>query len=157
MQRPPHHQKHLVVQVRLNSFVLRVVFACAHYGNSKESTMTTKEETMTDENNASSLLTTTCPAATIHGDVLAKILSFLPWQQVVTCRTVCHAWLAAVANTAVVNLEVQTAAVAQELTAMAHCLPALQGLKLGLRRCHCTNRRRLECRGAFDAFRKRKN
>lgn len=87
---------------------------------------------MADEDKASLAFTatTTCPASAVHGDVLAKIFSFLPWRQVLTCRAVCRVWLKAVASTPVVNLQVRTAELAHELPALAHCLPALRGLRL---------------------------
>eukprot|EP00977_Amphora_coffeiformis_P024689 scaffold16636_cov237-Amphora_coffeaeformis.AAC.5 len=76
----------------------------------------------------------------LYGDILARILSYLEWRQVVTCRAVCRPWRDAVAVTPVVELLVDTLSMAnrlflpvaseEERAAEAQLLPQLQSLVL---------------------------
>ena len=70
----------------------------------------------------------TSPATTaLHGDILVRVLSYLPWRQVVHCRRLSRPWQQAVAATPVVEVDVyQRLDIAQ----IAHCFPRLQSLRI---------------------------
>ena len=80
--------------------------------------------------------TTTIPptiSTSINGDVLARIFSYLDWRTVVTCRAVCPSWRDAVAQTAVVELVVDSPRLAHGLLLPqppVSLLPELQSLSL---------------------------
>ena len=66
---------------------------------------------------------------TLHGDVLARILSSLPWAEVMKCRVVCLEWRDAVLSTPVQELVVDTRGIACALPSLATAIPCLQKLK----------------------------
>lgn len=76
----------------------------------------------TTNNNTSALL--------LYDDVLARILSYLPWQDLVqACRRVSRPWRHAVSVSAVAVLDVHTPSLALQLDQVAQCLPKLQTLR----------------------------
>jgi hypothetical protein len=66
----------------------------------------------------------------LHGDVLANILSYLPWREVLKCRMVSPEWRDAVLSTPVQEIVVDTLDLAHELPSLAVVMPGLQKLKL---------------------------
>ena len=65
----------------------------------------------------------------LHDDVLAQILSSLPWDEVMKCRVVCPEWRDAVLSTPVQELVVDTRGIARALPSLATAIPCLQKLK----------------------------
>ena len=66
---------------------------------------------------------------TLHGDVLANILSYLPWTEVMKCRVVSPEWRDAALVTPVQELVVRTQKVARNLASLVTAMPCLQTLK----------------------------
>ena len=62
-----------------------------------------------------------------HGDLLARILSYLSWREVVTCRTVAAEWRSV--QVPVQEWTIRNAATAATIHAASKCLPALQGFR----------------------------
>ena len=64
----------------------------------------------------------------LHNDVLANILSYLNWTEVMKCRVVSPEWRDAVLVTHVQELEVDSRVIARALTSLAAAMPCLQNL-----------------------------
>jgi hypothetical protein len=65
----------------------------------------------------------------LHGDVLANILSYLPWTDVMKCRVASPEWRDAALSTPVQELIVRTQDVARNLASLAAAMPYLRKLK----------------------------
>jgi hypothetical protein len=66
----------------------------------------------------------------LHGDVLARSLSYLPWTDVMKCRIVSSEWLDAVLVTPVEELVVDTLGIARALASLATAMPCLRKLNV---------------------------
>jgi hypothetical protein len=65
----------------------------------------------------------------LHGDVLARILSYLPWNKVMNCRVVSREWRDAALITPVQEMVVDEEDIALALPSLAAALPCLQSLE----------------------------
>jgi hypothetical protein len=66
--------------------------------------------------------------AVLHGDMLARIMSYLAWKEVMNCRVVNHVWREAARNTPIEELYVDREDVALALQAISLALPGLRKL-----------------------------
>jgi hypothetical protein len=66
----------------------------------------------------------------LHNDVLANILSYLNWTEVMKCRVVSPEWRDAVLVTHVQGLDVDSRVIARAVTSLAAAIPCLQNLML---------------------------
>ena len=90
----------------------------------------TRETMSTKRPAASPDVVTKQQGEVLHGDVLARSLSYLPWTDVMKCRIVSSKWLDAVIVTPVEELVVDTLGIARALASLATAIPCLRKLNV---------------------------
>lgn len=66
----------------------------------------------------------------LHGDVLAKIMTYLSWMDVVRFRSVASQWRGAATITPIEELRVNPHSLPVDLRGIAQCIPKVQSLRM---------------------------